>query len=57
MMAELAGRANGYCEGLGGSMHLVAAEVNVMGATGIVGGTIPLALGTALAQRDAGLGS
>lgn len=55
MMAELAGRANGYCEGLGGSMHLVAAEVNAMGATGIVGGTIPLALGTALAHRDAGL--
>ena len=54
MMAELAGRANGYCEGLGGSMHLVAAEVNAMGATGIVGGTIPLALGTALAHRDAG---
>ncbi|MCY4583535.1 MAG: thiamine pyrophosphate-dependent dehydrogenase E1 component subunit alpha [Chloroflexi bacterium] len=55
MMAELAGRANGYCEGLGGSMHLVAAEVKAMGATGIVGGTIPLALGTALAHRDAGL--
>ena len=55
MMAELAGRANGYCEGLGGSMHLVAAEVNAMGATGIVGGTIPLALGTALARRDAGV--
>ena len=54
MMAELAGRANGYCEGLGGSMHLVAAEVNAMGATGIVGGTIPLALGTALAHRDMG---
>ena len=54
MMAELAGRANGYCEGLGGSMHLVAAEVNAMGATGIVGGTIPLALGAALAYRDAG---
>ena len=54
MMAELAGRANGYCEGLGGSMHLVAAEVNAMGATGIVGGTIPLALGAALAHRDAG---
>ena len=54
MMAELAGRANGYCEGLGGSMHLVAAEVNAMGATGIVGGTIPLALGAALAHRDVG---
>lgn len=54
MMAELAGRANGYCEGLGGSMHLVAAEINAMSATGIVGGTIPLALGTALARRDEG---
>jgi pyruvate dehydrogenase E1 component alpha subunit len=54
MMAELAGRATGYCEGLGGSMHLVAAEVRAMGATGIVGGNMPLALGTALACRDAG---
>lgn len=54
MMAELAGRANGYCEGLGGSMHLVAAEVNAMGATGIVGGTLPMALGTALAHRGSG---
>ena len=40
MMAELAGRATGYCEGLGGSMHLVAAEVRAMGATGIV--VVPL---------------
>ena len=54
MMAELAGRATGYCEGLGGSMHLVVAELNAMGATGIVAGTIPLALGTALARRDEG---
>lgn len=54
MMAELAGRATGYCEGLGGSMHLVAAEVRAMSATGIVGGSIPLALGTALACRENG---
>ena len=52
MMAELAGRATGYCKGLGGSMHLVAAEINAMGATGIVAGTMPLALGTALACQD-----
>jgi pyruvate dehydrogenase E1 component alpha subunit len=54
MMAELAGRSTGYCEGLGGSMHLVASDVRFMGATGIVGGNIPLALGTALACRDDG---
>jgi TPP-dependent pyruvate/acetoin dehydrogenase alpha subunit len=52
MMAELAGRATGYCKGLGGSMHLVAAEINAMGATGIVAGTLPLALGTAMACQD-----
>jgi TPP-dependent pyruvate/acetoin dehydrogenase alpha subunit len=52
MMAELAGRATGYCKGLGGSMHLVATEINAMGATGIVAGTLPLALGTALACQD-----
>ena len=52
MMAELAGRATGYCKGLGGSMHLVAADINAMGATGIVAGTLPLALGTAMACRE-----
>jgi pyruvate dehydrogenase E1 component alpha subunit len=52
MMAELAGRATGYCKGLGGSMHLVVAEINAMGATGIVAGTLPLALGTAMACRE-----
>ena len=52
MMAELAGRATGYCKGLGGSMHLVAAEINAMSATGIVAGTMPLALGTAMACQD-----
>ena len=54
MMAELAGRSTGYCEGLGGSMHMVASEIRAMGATGIVGGNIPLALGTALACREEG---
>jgi pyruvate dehydrogenase E1 component alpha subunit len=33
-------------------MHLVAAEINAMGATGIVAGTLPLALGTAMACQD-----
>ncbi len=51
LMAELMGRAGGVCQGLGGSMHLVDTEHGFMGATGVVGGNLPLALGTALAHR------
>jgi acetoin:2,6-dichlorophenolindophenol oxidoreductase subunit alpha len=51
LMAELMGRAGGVCRGLGGSMHLVDAEHGFMGATGVVGGNLPLALGTALAHH------
>jgi len=51
LMAELMGRESGLCHGLGGSMHLVDAEHGFMGATGVVGGNLPLALGTALAQH------
>jgi TPP-dependent pyruvate/acetoin dehydrogenase alpha subunit len=50
-MAELMGRDTGLCRGLGGSMHLVDAEHGFMGATGVVGGSIPIALGSALAAR------
>ena len=52
MMAELAGRATGYCGGRGGSMHLVDAQRRIMGATGIVAGNVPLALGTALVCKQ-----
>ena len=51
VMAELMGRVDGLCRGLGGSMHLVDTEHGFMGATGVVGGNLPLALGTALAQH------
>jgi pyruvate dehydrogenase E1 component alpha subunit len=51
MMAELMGRVDGLCQGLGGSMHLVDREHGFMGATGVVGGNLPLALGDALAAR------
>lgn len=50
-MAELMGRDSGLCRGLGGSMHLVDAEHGFLGATGVVGGNIPIALGSALAAR------
>ncbi|HXZ57576.1 MAG TPA: thiamine pyrophosphate-dependent dehydrogenase E1 component subunit alpha [Gaiellaceae bacterium] len=49
VMAELMGRAGGLCRGLGGSMHLVDVEHGLLGATGVVGGNVPLALGSALA--------
>ena len=51
VMAELMGRADGLCRGLGGSMHLVDVEHGFLGATGVVGGNVPLALGSALASR------
>jgi TPP-dependent pyruvate/acetoin dehydrogenase alpha subunit len=53
VMAELMGRAGGLCGGLGGSMHLVDAARGFMGATGVVGGTVPLALGHTLTGRVA----
>jgi len=52
LMAELAGRVTGYCGGKGGSMHIVAKETGFITATGIVGGTIPLALGAAFAAKE-----
>jgi TPP-dependent pyruvate/acetoin dehydrogenase alpha subunit len=54
VMAELMGRSDGLCRGLGGSMHLVDVEHGFMGATGVVGGNLPMALGSALAARMSG---
>jgi acetoin:2,6-dichlorophenolindophenol oxidoreductase subunit alpha len=51
LMAELMGRSGGLCRGLGGSMHVVDVEHGLLGATGVVGGNVPLALGNALAAR------
>jgi acetoin:2,6-dichlorophenolindophenol oxidoreductase subunit alpha len=54
VLAELMGRRDGLCRGMGGSMHLVDVEHGFLGATGVVGGNIPLALGSALALRAGG---
>ena len=51
MMAELCGRETGYCLGRGGSMHIADVEKGNLGATGIVGGNIPVATGAGLAQK------
>lgn len=49
LLAELYGRSSGCCGGRGGSMHLIDLNVNFMGSTPIVGGTVPLAVGAAWA--------
>ena len=54
MMAEIFCREAGCSKGRGGSMHLVHPEKGMPGAAPIVGGTIPLALGAALAAHIRG---
>ena len=56
MMAELFGRETGTCRGRGGSMHLADTGLGILGANGIVGAGIPLAVGGGLAARNAGDG-
>ncbi len=48
MMAELAARSPGYCLGRGGSLHISDFNLGILGANGIVGGGIPIAVGAAL---------
>jgi 2-oxoisovalerate dehydrogenase E1 component len=54
MMAELMGRETGYCRGLGGSMHIAALDLNILGCNGIVAAGVPIGAGAALAHRLAG---
>jgi len=51
MMAEVLGKSSGYCKGKGGSMHIADVAHGNLGATGIVGGNIPVAVGAGLAQK------
>ena len=48
MFAELMGRETGYCKGKGGSMHIADLTTGNLGANGIVGGGIPMAMGAGL---------
>ncbi len=52
--AEVHGRATGASRGFGGSMHVFWREMNFMGGNGIVGGGLPLSLGTAYAAVKRG---
>lgn len=51
MFAELFGRVDGYCKGRGGSMHINDLSIGMLGANGIVGGGIPIAVGAAFAAK------
>jgi 2-oxoisovalerate dehydrogenase E1 component len=51
MMAELAGKETGYSRGRGGSMHIADTSRGNLGATGIVGGNIPVATGAGLSLK------
>ncbi|MBM3939482.1 MAG: pyruvate dehydrogenase (acetyl-transferring) E1 component subunit alpha [SAR202 cluster bacterium] len=53
-MAELFGRATGSSKGKGGSMHLIDANIGMMGGYAIVGGQLPLGVGLALANNYKG---
>lgn len=52
MMAELFGKSTGYCKGKGGSMHIADLDLCHLGANGIVGAGLPIAVGAALAFKD-----
>jgi len=54
LMAEIFGRRTGCSKGKGGSMHVVAPDVGILGTSSLVGGIIPLAVGTALASTIQG---
>lgn len=57
MMAELYGKVTGCSRGRGGSMHLVAVDVGILGTVPLVAATIPLAVGSALASKLRGDGN
>ena len=52
MAAELLGKASGYCHGKGGSMHIADVEAGMLGANGIVGGSMGIACGAGWAFKQ-----
>lgn len=51
MMAELFGKKTGYCKGKGGSMHIADMQIGILGANGIAGGGLPIAVGAGLSIK------
>ena len=57
MFAEFFGKEEGYCRGRGGSMHIADVSKGNLGANGIVGGGLPIAVGAALSAKRLGTGA
>ncbi len=57
MFAEFFGKETGYCRGRGGSMHIADVARGNLGANGIVGGGLPIAVGSALTAKRLGTGT
>ncbi|MDF1603741.1 alpha-ketoacid dehydrogenase subunit alpha/beta [Nocardioides sp. YIM 152315] len=57
MIAELMGKEAGACRGRGGSMHVADPALGILGANGIVGAGLPIAVGAAYARAAAGAGA
>jgi TPP-dependent pyruvate/acetoin dehydrogenase alpha subunit len=57
LLAEVLGRATGLCGGRGGTLHASAPELGIPHTSAVVGGTVPIAAGAALAQQRAGQGA
>ena len=51
LFAEILGKKSGHSKGMGGSMHLIDKSVGFLGSVPIVSGTVPIAVGTALASK------
>ncbi len=51
LFQEIMAKDEGYCRGRGGSMHVADASVGMLGANGIVGAGLPIALGSAFAHQ------
>jgi pyruvate dehydrogenase E1 component alpha subunit len=54
MMAELMGKATGYCGGKGGSMHINDLSLGMLGANGVVGAGVPIAVGAGFRNQYVG---
>lgn len=54
MMAELCAKKTGYCKGKGGTMHIADMTIGILGANGVVGGGMPLAVGAGLSAKYRG---
>lgn len=50
-MAEILGKSDGFCKGKGGSMHLADFSLGILGESGIVASSVPIATGAALASK------